>query len=215
MLFPCRSHTMEKLLCHPAESCSAAVKYAIPTLKKQPMAAGASGKNTGRVFRAASCRRGSLTVEAALALPICLGVLFALCGLMQVVMIAEQVDHHLCMTARKAAAMSVSDDGISQADVLQCFYSGLADGALQTERISGGAAGILMTVTQDQGSGVFCLKAVYRIKLPGAFGVLRQISASDEVCGRIWTGIELPDGGGAGGAGGAVAHQGGGAGDPH
>ena len=70
MLFPHGSHTMEKLLCQLAGLCLAAIKYAIPTPKKWQKAAGASGKGVGRVFQAASLRKGGLTVEAALALPL-------------------------------------------------------------------------------------------------------------------------------------------------
>ena len=202
MLFPHGSHTMEKLLCQLAGLCLAAIKYAIPTPKKWQKAAGASGKGVGRVFQAASLRKGGLTVEAALALPLWLGALFALAGLLQAQMLAEQVNHHLCMTARKAAAYSVSEDGISQAELLQCFYSGLSGGTLQTGLIRGGAAGILLTVTEDRQDGIFCLKAVYSVKLPGVFGIKKSYTATDKVYGRIWTGIRLPDGDGSGSASG-------------
>ena len=197
MLFPCRSHTMEKLLFSTVKLSFAALKYAIPTLKNKPKAAGASGKDAERVFHTALCGNGSLTVEAALALPICLGVLFALAGLMQAVRTAEQINHQLCMTARKVAAYTVSEDGLSEAEVLQSFYSGLAAGGQSS------VSGVLVTVTQNRDNGIFCLKAVYSIRLPGVFGVLRRIPVSDKVYGRVWTGIPLPDGdSGAGDTGG-------------
>lgn len=198
MLFPRRSHTMEKLLCYLRKLCFPSIKYAIPTLKKKPIAAGASGKCTGRVFRTALKARGSLTVEAALALPVCLGVLLALCGLLQAVMVVEQVNQHLCMTARKAAAFSVSGDGISQAEVIRCYFEGLSDGGLQTKRLRGGAGGVLLSVTQSHESGVFCIRAVYQIKLPGVFGPWRILSAADTVYARAFAGIELPEHGSSG-----------------
>ena len=195
MLFPGRSHTMEKLLFSPARLCLAVIKYAIPTLRNEPKAAGASGKAAGRVFHTVLCKRGSLTVEAALALPICLGVMFTITGLLQAVRTAEQINHQLCMAARKAAAYTVSEDGLSQADVMQSFYSGLAAGEYKGST----AAGVLVTVTQNRGNGIFCLKAVYSIRVPGVFGIVRRIPVSDRVYGRVWTGIPLPDG--AAGAG--------------
>ena len=202
MLFPRGSHTMEKLLFSSARHSHAALKYAIPTLKNEPKAAGASGYSAGRVFQTAFLMKGSLTVEAALVLPICLGILFALAGLIQAVTVTEQINHQLCMTARKAAAYSVSEDGISQAEVMQCFYSGLAEGTFRADRVIGGAAGILVTVSQNAENGIFCLKASYMIKLPGVFGVLKRIPVSDRVYGRAWTGIPLTDGNaGAGSAG--------------
>ena len=196
MLFPCRSHTMEMLLLAGERLCLSTIKYAIPTLKQKTKAAGASGDDAGRAFYTAFLKKGSLTVEAALALPICLGVLFALAGLAQAVSTAEQINHQLCMTSRKAAAFSAAHDGISQAETLQFFYSGLAGAGQVTKRVSGGAAGILVTVSQNRENGIFCIKAAYSIRLPGIFGVLRRIPVSDQVYGRVWTGIPLPEGSG-------------------
>lgn len=197
MLFPCKSHTMEMLLLFCGRLCLSTKKYAIPTLKHEPKAAGASGDHAGRAFYTAFLKRGSLTVEAALALPVCLGVLFALAGLTQAVMTAEQINHQLCMTSRRAAAFSVARDGISQAETLQCFYSGLAGAGRAAKYVTGGAAGVLVTVSQNRESGVFCIKAVYSIKIPGVFGILRRIPVTDKVYGRVWTGIPLPEGGSA------------------
>jgi len=160
------------------------------------MAIGAAIRSFGRVFRRTSffafAVPASLTVEAALALPICLSVLLLLTGLFQAVSVYESVDNQLCMAAKKAAACSVAEDGISRGEVLSIFYEGAADSGIDTSRVSGGLAGIIVRMPESgENNGIIRIEADYRIKLPGFMLGSRAFMVHDSISSRIWTGVKL------------------------
>ena len=75
--------------------------------EKNQIATGAAIRSSQGTFRSSFQKRrmrGSLTTEAALALPICLGVLLILGCLIRAMRIYEAVDVSLCSAARRAAA---------------------------------------------------------------------------------------------------------------
>lgn len=162
---------------------------------------GAHRKSSGRVFRCiagnlkpylggAGRLPGSLTVEASLALPLCLGTLLLLMSLIPAATVYESVDSQLCMAVRKAAAYSVAIDGVSRSEVVRLFYEGIADCGMDTSFIRGGKAGILLTLTEDgSNNGILRVEADYRLKIPGFPGKGKGLLFHDEVSSRVWTGI--------------------------
>ncbi len=132
---------------------------------------------------------GSLTVEAALALPLCLGVLFLLSGLLFAARTTEQLDHYLCQTARRMAAYSEAGDGVSTVDAYRLFYTELGSSGIDFSGISGGKAGILLSLPEgNRKDGVICLKAACRIRVPGYLTGDKGIRITDKVYTRCWTG---------------------------
>ena len=132
---------------------------------------------------------GSLTVEAALALPLCLGALFLLSGLLFAARTSEQLDHYLCQTARQLAAYSEAADGVGTLDACRVFYAGLGGSGIDFDRISGGRAGIVLTMPEgNRDDGVICLKVSCRLRIPGYLTGDRGIKISDMVYTRGWIG---------------------------
>ena len=132
---------------------------------------------------------GSLTVEAALALPLCLGVCFLLAGLLSAARVSEQMDHYLFMTSRHLAAYSEAENGVSIADAYRYFYFNASEGGVPFDRIEGGRAGVLLTLPENgREDGLICLKASYRIRVPGYLAPGRGIRVTDRVYTRGWVG---------------------------
>ena len=153
------------------------------------LAIGAVRKQRRRHSRFTLLTAGSLTVEAALAVPLCLGVLFLLAGLLSAARVSEQMDHYLFMTSRHLAAYSEAHDGVHMADAYRYFYFNADEGGIPFDRIEGGKAGVLLTLPENgQGDGLICLKASYRIKVPGYFMPGRGIRITDQVYTRGWIG---------------------------
>lgn len=153
------------------------------------LAIGAVKKQRGKQKRSALLIAGSLTVEAALALPLCLGVLFLLAGLLSAARVSEQMDHYLFMTSRRLAAWSEAQDGVHMADAYRCFYFEADKSGVPFDRIDGGKAGVLLTLPENgQNDGLICLRASYRIRVPGYLAGSRGIRVTDQVCTRGWIG---------------------------
>ncbi len=165
--------------------------------------AGGRGRRIRRIRLA-----GSLTVEAALALPVCLGILLLLTGLFRALSVYESVDHQLCMAVRKAAAYSAAEDGLSRAEAVRLFLESGAQGGIDTKYIKGGMAGILVSLPEDGSeNGMIRMNARYRIRLPGFVLGKRSLAMQDSVCSRVWTGLALGEdgkGGAEGDGGGPV-----------
>ena len=137
---------------------------------------------------------GSLTVEAAMAFPLCLGALLLLTGLLSAARTSEQIDHYLCMTARQLAAYSEAKDGVTALDAYRFFYADLGSSGIDFDSISGGKAGILLTLPQKGGDeGLICLKASCRIRVPGYIMGDRGIRITDQVITRGWIGAADTD----------------------
>lgn len=133
---------------------------------------------------------GSLTVEAALALPIFIGAILLLAGLLQALSVYEQVNRQLCTTGRKMAAYSEAYDGNNAADVYRLFYMDPGYHNIEQDRLVGGYAGIMLNASLDEDSGVTELKAVYRIRVPGYLIAGRDIPVTDSIYVRAWLGGE-------------------------
>ena len=133
MLFFYKSHTPIFSYTGHLKKIYNAVKCAIPTpiLKKgvqwkkylkNKKAIGETDNSKKRAVSFASFA-GSLTVEAALVLPIFLSAMLLLSGLFHAMSVCSQVNHYLCMTGRKIAAYSRSEKGVDQGTLYQLFYS--------------------------------------------------------------------------------------------
>ncbi len=153
------------------------------------LAIGAVRKQRGKQKKSALLIAGSLTVEAALALPLCLGVLFLLAGLLSAARISEQMDHYLFMTSRRLAAYSEAQNGVNMADAYRFFYFDADKSGIPFDRIDGGKMGVLLTLPENgRGDGLICLKASYRIRVPGYLAGTRGIRVTDAVFTRGWIG---------------------------
>ena len=131
MLFFYKSHTPIFSYTGHFKKIYNAVKCTIPTqiLKKgvqwkkylkNKKAIGETDNSKKRAVSFASFA-GSLTVEAALILPIFLSAMLLLSGLFHAMSVCSQVNHYLCMTGRKIAAYSRVND-LSEVNVLrQCM----------------------------------------------------------------------------------------------
>ena len=130
-----------------------AVKCAIPTpiLKKgvqwkkylkNKKAIGETDNSKKRAVSFASFA-GSLTVEAALVLPIFLSAMLLLSGLFHAMSVCSQVNHYLCMTGRKIAAYSRSEKGVDQGTLYQLFYSEIGGSGIDSDDIAAGYAGLI------------------------------------------------------------------------
>lgn len=131
MLFFYKSHTLIFSYTGHFKKIYNAVKCAIPTpiLKKgvqwkkylkNKKAIGETDNSKKRAVSFASFA-GSLTVEAALVLPIFLSAMLLLLGLFHAMSVCSQVNHYLCMTGRKIAAYSQSEKGVVREPYISCF----------------------------------------------------------------------------------------------
>ena len=148
MLFFYKSHTPIFSYTGHFKKIYNAVKCTIPTqiLKKgvqwkkylkNKKAIGETDNSKKRAVSFASFA-GSLTVEAALVLPIFLSAMLLLSGLFHAMSVCSQVNHYLCMTGRKIAAYSQSEKGVDQGTLYQLFYSEIGESGIDSDDIAGG-----------------------------------------------------------------------------
>lgn len=198
-------HTGWKAMGNGRKNISYAATHAIPTpfIKKLLFKRGASQKNQAIGETEESKRRtvpsvsfslsGSLTVEAALVLPLFLGAVLALAGLFQALSVCERINYQLCMAGRELAAYSLARDGISITEAYAAFYGEAAAGDIPVSGIVGGYGGILLNVSEDENRGTVELKAVYRIRIPGYLIADRSVMVTDRIYFRPWIGGKLAE----------------------
>lgn len=184
---------------------SNAEKYAIPTqlfntvvhwkkYRNNKKAIGVTDFNA-RKKRAVSSTSfsGSLTVEAALVLPVFLSVILLLSGLFHALSVCSQVNHYLCMTGRKIAAYSQTSDTVTTKEVCTLFYAHLKESGIDASRIGGGYAGLVPQLEiLDSGT---CIKVSvdYWIKFPGYMMPTKKLRDEEVVYVRPWTGATLSE----------------------
>lgn len=134
---------------------------------------------------------GSLTVEAALVLPIFLGAVLMLTGVFQTLEVYEQVNSYLCSTGRKLAAYSEAADGVDSKDLYKLFYTDLRSSGIESDYIVGGTAGLVPVMTKE--SDLVKIKVTYFIKSGGFFGFSKNIRITDSVYVRPWLGASIGD----------------------
>ncbi len=132
--------------------------------------------------------RGSLTVEAALAFPLFIGAVLLMLSLFRVMAVCEQVDSYLCTAGRRAAAYSESCGGSSLAQLYALYYMGLPESGIETDRIVGGAPGIILGLSRDSDTDIIELTAHYTVRAPGYFLPDRNVAVSDKIYVRAWVG---------------------------
>ncbi len=176
-----------------------AVIYAIPTLfkiilmrtyqkntfHKNNKAIGETDISKRRTFFSVPFS-GSLTVEAALVMPIFLGAVLMLTGIFQTLEVYEQVNSYLCSTGRKLAAYSEAADGVDSGDLYKLFYTDLHSSGIQSDYIVGGKAGLVPVMTKE--SDLVKIQVTYFIKAGGFFGLSRNVRITDSVYVRPWLG---------------------------
>ncbi len=173
------------------KSCkSECIKFQIDAAQNQKQAIGGTDISNKRAVQSVSFS-GSLTVEAALVMPIFLGAMLLLLGLFQVLSIQEQVDSYLCTTGRRLVAYSQSYEGSSTGNLYQLFYAGIGESGIDSENIVGGYLGIVLGLSQDEDTEILTLTADYVVKISGYFLGSQWTVMSDTVYVRAWVGGEL------------------------
>lgn len=127
-------------------------------------------------------RSGSLTVEAALVMPLCLFALAAVYSLFGALGTAEQINVLLCSAARQTAAFSAAENGTGTAEAAAFFAADCLEQGANLD-MAGGAAGILLQA-ETSADHIITLHAHYRLKLP----LHIRIPVTDTVSTRAWLG---------------------------
>lgn len=198
MLFFYKSHTPIFSYTGHLKKIYNAVKCAIPTpiLKKgvqwkkylkNKKAIGETDNSKKRAVSFASFA-GSLTVEAALVLPIFLSAMLLLSGLFHAMSVCSQVNHYLCMTGRKIAAYSRSEKGVDQGTLYQLFYSEIGGSGIDSDDIAGGYAGLIPRAESSEQGHLLKLSIRFGIRMPGYLLPSRTIWTVETVYIRPWTG---------------------------
>lgn len=176
MLFFYKSHTPIFSYTGHFKKIYNAVKCTIPTqiLKKgvqwkkylkNKKAIGETDNSKKRAVSFASFA-GSLTVEAALILPIFLSAMLLLSGLFHAMSVCSQVNHYLCMTGRKIAAYSRSEKGVDQGTLYQLFYSEIGGSGIDSDDIAGGYAGLIPRAESSEQGRLIKLSIRFGIRMP-------------------------------------------------
>lgn len=143
--------------------------------------------------------KGSLTVEAALVLPLCISAAVFLCGIFRAVSSYEQVDSALCQAVRQLEAASIKDEDTGTARAYAYFLESCAESSSKLSAVSGGAYGVVISCSMDGKTGAVTLDAVFKLNFPGILLPDRGITVSDRVTGRKWRGADgLTDPGSSG-----------------
>ena len=168
-------------------------KGVFAVLKIIKSATGAAIHGFGRVSHPSSFRHkasGSLTAEAALALPLCLGFLLLMGSLLRALSLCEAIDLSLCSAARRAAACSVSENGVKKTRAALFFYEELKAAHADLSLVRGGMAGIRVNLKEDGAeTGIIRMEVSCRLRLPGLVLGYQGFPVRDSVCTRAWTGM--------------------------
>lgn len=167
-------------------------KHLFPNLLKIQKAIGETeyGKRRASSFISFS---GSLTVEAAVVLPLFLSAVLLLSGLFQTMAVCSQVNQYLCMTGRKIAAYSCSADGVNQGDLYKVFYPEIRKSGIDAERIVGGYAGLIPQMERIEDGQLVRLRVYFAVKISGYLLPDRTAAAVETVYVRPWTGAVLSE----------------------
>ena len=151
-------------------------------------AVGATERVIERTGRSRCMKKGSLTVEAALAVPLFIGAVLLLCGLFSTLEVYEEIDHCLCMTVRQMAACSTGEHP-GTADAYRLFFLESGSSNIHFDRIKGSMAGIRLHAEED-GDNLISLHASCRVRVNGYFLPGKGIRIEDTVYARRFTGSE-------------------------
>ncbi|MCR4672778.1 MAG: pilus assembly protein [Lachnospiraceae bacterium] len=135
-------------------------------------------------------RVGSLTVEAALVLPLCICAAVFFCGMFRAVSAYEQVNAALCQAARELAAASIEDEDTASARGYAYFLESCLTSGSELEAVQGGVYGVLVTCQYDETEKTVSLKAAYRVNIPGVLLPDRGITVTDQAVSRKWRGAD-------------------------
>lgn len=132
--------------------------------------------------------QASLTVEAAVVLPLFIGFMIFLLFYFRIMQTEITMEQAMMYTARvEAACVSESSDTVHPAKVQLHFLKSAKEEKVPFEYIDGGKTGISFRKSDYEGSELI-LHASYRMTIPiGFFGTLRY-PAEQEVSARKWTG---------------------------
>ncbi len=207
MLFFYKSHTTmgsykdnRKNLYHAAQHatpthfriCHLWKKHLFPNLLKIQKAIGETEYSKRRASSFTSFS-GSLTVEAALVLPLFLSAVLLLSGLFQTMAVCCQVNQYLCMTGRKMATYSCSADGLNQSDLYKVFYPEIGKSGIDVERIVGGYAGLIPQMELIEDGQLVRLRVHFAVKITGYLLPSGTAAAVETVYVRPWTGASLAE----------------------
>ena len=134
------------------------------------------------------CSFGSLTLEAAVVLPILTGFLMMFLFLFRVLQVQRSVQEALNKTCREAAVTSaVTDGNLNYLVVEAMFWDSLKEDPYVERYVSGGPMGIYFMDSEVGGEYVE-LQVLYDLTLPVGFFQIREISMIQGCTGKKWTG---------------------------
>lgn len=139
-----------------------------------------------------TCKKGSLTIEAAVIMPFLACFFALLLFFFRVMQVQLVVQDSLYETARTLALYAGAEEEISNAKYLALAKGGVAVSLSENENInqyvSGKVLGISLLESEFEGDEIF-LKANYRMEFPISLLGKRSVYLHQQVCCRKWTGF--------------------------
>ena len=147
-------------------------------------------KNTGRAS-ASTRKKGSITVEAAMAVPIFFFATLALIYLLEMMAVQTSVRCGLQEAGKKLAVQAAEVTVVFPADLEKDIVNSIGAGRLERSIVEGGSSGIdcsnsyLSPVT-----GIGEIQAAYKIRVPVPFFSIAPVSYKETMRIKAWTGYE-------------------------
>lgn len=136
-----------------------------------------------------TCRKASLTVEAAVVVPVVIGFLSLFLYLFQVIQVQASIEEALFYTGRQLALESylISSEEALFLSAEAYMIAALGEDASIESHVKNGVLGINLTESEFQDSEII-LRACYEVELPVAFFEIKTIRLASENCFRKWIG---------------------------
>jgi hypothetical protein len=170
---------------------SLCVNEAKKTLSKYACPGAGNGSDNGAPLWI--CRKqaakASLTLEAAVVIPLVAGFLAVLLMFFRVLEVETEIYSALSYAGRKTAAITTAaDDEAAELVLAEVYFrEALADYDAVSDYVKGGTYGVSLLSSDFSGDYV-CLKANYRVVFPVGFFNRNGISVFQESKSRKWTG---------------------------
>lgn len=152
--------------------------------------AGRQIKNRRKMVRYASEKRGSITVEAALAVPIFLFAAVCLLWLFEIRGIQTTVRMAAHAAAKQTAEESLLLPELQSVMFRSHLIRAAGEGRLDRTLIEGGSRGIKCGKTRFNQIGQLQVCVEYRVKLPMTFLGISPMKMKEEFLLKSWTGYE-------------------------
>lgn len=143
-----------------------------------------------------TCRKASLTVEAAFAAPVAIFFLVLLLSFFPILELQKSVEESMQCAARRAAASAVTEEEGADGSLTYAkglFWKNIRGYDLPVQYITGGYAGISLLGSKSAGEYIV-LAADYRVQMPVRLFGRQSFAISHKVKARKWNGYETGGG---------------------